>query len=468
MNGVTRNRFTEGKILKQLILFILPIVATNLLQTLYHAADMMVVSLSSEANAVGAIGTTGPFLSLILNTFIGFSIGANVVVARGIGAEDKDSVQKAVHTSLLMAVIFGVVGGAIGIAVTRSVLTAMGNRGSLLELAIRYAYIYCAGLPFVALTNYLSAIFRAEGNAKYPLIVLSSAGLVNVVFNLIFVLVCGMSVEGVAIATVISNVVSFVALLIKLRKENDYTKFSFRRLKMDGRAFKEIVRVGLPAGIQGALFSLSNMLIQSSVVTVNNNSVPVGTDYQPIVNGNAAAGNVDSFIYTSINAVSQGAITFTGQNMGAKKPERVKPIMYNCFLISAVIGSVMSLGFILLRNPLFALYGVVQGTEGSLERLAYEAATKRLFWVGIPYFMCGIMDNCSGVLRGLGRSLTSTVLALIGSCLLRVVWTLALFPLNPVLEMVYVCYPISWALTTAASFIVIQLIVKDLLKQKSL
>ena len=467
MDGVVRNRFTEGRLLKQLILFVLPIVVTNLLQTLYHAADMMVVSLSSEANAVGAIGTTGPFLSLILNTFIGFSIGANVVVARGIGADDKDSVQKAVHTSLLMAIIFGIGGAVVGIAVTKAVLTAMGNQGSLLTLAVRYAYIYCAGLPFVALTNYLSAIFRAKGNAKYPLLVLTSAGLVNVVFNLFFVLVFGMSVEGVALATVISNAVSFVALLVKLRKEDDYTKFSFRKLKMDGRAFKEIVRVGLPAGIQGALFSLSNMLIQSSVVTVNNNSVPVGTDYQPIVNGNAAAGNIDAFIYTAMNAVTQGAITFTGQNMGAKKPERVKPIMYNCFLISSIIGIVLGLSFVLFRTPLLSLYGVVQGEAGSLEHLAYDAATKRLLWVGLPYFLCGIMDNCSGVLRGLGRSLTSTVIALVGSCLFRVVWTLALFPLKPILEMVYVCYPVTWILTASVSFIIIQLIVKELKKQKA-
>lgn len=466
MDGEVRNRFTEGRLLKELILFIIPIVITNLLQTLYHSADMIVVSLSKEANAVGAIGTTGSFLSLILNTFIGFSIGANVVVARGIGANDKDSVQKAVHTSLLMAVIFGAIGGIVGISITKTVLQAMGNRGSLLTLAVRYAYIYCAGLPFVALTNYLSAIFRAKGNAKFPLLVLSLSGLVNVIFNLIFVLALGMSVEGVAIATVISNAVSCVAMLIKLRTQDDYTKFSFRRLKMNGRAFKEIVRVGLPAGIQGALFSLSNMLIQSSIVTVNNNSVPAGTDYQPVVNGNAAAGNMDSFAYTSINAVTQGAITFTGQNMGAKKPERIRPIMYNCFLISAIIGVVMSWGFILLRHPFLALYGLHSGAEGSLQQLAYETATKRLLWVGIPYLFCGFMDNASGVLRGLGRSLTSTVIALIGSCLLRVVWTLALFPLNPIVEMVYVCYPISWILTAAVSIVIIRIILKDLIKQK--
>ena len=324
--------FTQGKIFPMLILFVLPIVATNLLQMFYNAADMMAVSLSHEANAVGAIGTTTSFVHLIVNVFIGFSVGANVVVAKHIGANDKGKTQRAVHTSLIMAVIFGVIGAGLGIAVSRPILQAMGNTGSLLDLAVKYTYIYFAGVPFLALTNYLIAIFRAKGDAKTPLIVLSLAGLVNVGLNLFFVLVAKLSVEGVAIATATANLLSFVVLLIKLRKDKDFTTFSFKRLKIERKSFGEIIRIGLPAAIQGGLFSLSNMLIQSSIVTVNNNLCPAGIDYQPVVNGSAAAGNLEGFVYTSMNAVYQGAITFTSQNMGAKKPERVKPIMYNCFL----------------------------------------------------------------------------------------------------------------------------------------
>ncbi len=458
--------FTEGKIFSKLILFVLPIMATNLLQMLYNAADMMTVSLSHEANAVGAIGTTSSFVHLIVNIFIGFSVGANVIVAKHIGANDKEKTQRAVHTSLIMAVIFGFVGAGVGIAVSRPILKAMGNTGSLLDLAVTYTYIYFAGVPFLALTNYLIAIFRAKGDAKTPLIVLSIAGLANVGLNLFFVLVVKLSVEGVAIATASANLLSFVVLLIKLRRDKDFTTFSFKRLKIERKSFREIIRIGLPAAIQGALFSLSNMLIQSSVVTVNNNLCPEGIDYQPVVNGSAAAANLEGFVYTSMNAVYQGAITFTSQNMGAKKPKRVKPIMYNCFVLTMIIGAVMATSVLLLKAPLLALYGVKAGAEGSLEALAMEAATTRLWVICAPYFLCGLMEDCTGVLRGLGKSLTSTVIALVGSCLLRILWLITVFPTNQTLQTVFMCYPLSWILTTLTAFIVIQVLLKRIIKER--
>jgi len=466
VNARSNTQFTEGKIFDKLLFFVLPIVATNLLQMFYNAADMMVVSLSSESNAVGAIGTTTSFLHLVVNLFIGFSIGANVVVARGVGANDRAQVQKAVHTSLIMALLFGVRGGGIGFAVSQAVLTGMGNTGNLLELAVTYSRVYFCGVPFLALTNYLSAIFRAKGDAKTPLIALSIAGLINVLLNLFFVLVLGMSVEGVALATMSANVLSFLILLWKLAKDKDFTTFSFKELRVDKASFLEIVRIGLPAGIQGALFSISNMLIQSSIVSVNNAVVPVGTKYQPIVNGNAASANLEGFVYTAMNAVQQGAVTFTGQNMGAEKPERVKPILYNCFLLSLMIGISMSAIVLLFKTPLLGLYGVKAGGEGSLERLAFEAANLRLWMICAPYFLCGLMDDCTGVLRGLGKSLLSTVIALIGSCLLRVVWIWTVFPLTPTLETVFVCYPITWTLTTAVSFAVILVLLKKQLNNK--
>ena len=459
-------QFTEGKIFDKLLFFVLPIMVTNLLQMFYNAADMMVVSLSSEENAVGAIGTTSSFIHLVVNLFIGFSVGANVVVARAIGANDKAQTQNAVHTSLIMALIFGVLGGAVGFAISRSVLTAMGNTGNLLELAVTYTHIYFLGVPFLALTNYLSAIFRAKGDAKTPLVALAVAGIANVVLNLFFVLVMGMSVEGVALATAAANAFSFVWMLIKLQKDQDMTTFSFRALRLERQALFEIVRIGLPAGVQGALFSISNMLIQSSVVTVNNASVPVGTKYQPIVNGNAASANLEGFVYTAMNAVHQGAVTFTGQNMGAKKPERVKPILYNCFLLTLMIGGVMSAIVLLLKTPLLSLYGVKAGESGSLEQLAFEAATLRLWMICGPYFLCGLMDDCSGVLRGLGKSLLSTVISLVGSCHLRVVWLLTVFPLSQTLQTIFICYPITWLLTTATSFVVIMLVLKKELARR--
>lgn len=458
--------FTEGKLFFKIVWFVLPIVATNLLQTLYNAADMMVVSLSKESNAVGSIGMTGSFIALILNVFIGFSIGANVVVARGIGAGNKEKTQNAVHTSLIMALIFGTIGMLVGFLVSRPVLQWMGAEGNLLDLAVKYTYFYFAGVPFLALTNYLIAIFRAKGDSKTPLIVLAFAGLLNVVLNLMFVLVVGMSVEGVALATAIANVVSFAVLLIKLRKDDDFTKFSFRKLKISVKEMKEIVTVGVPAAIQGALFAFSNVLIQSSIVAVNNRLCPVGSEYQPIVNGSAAAGNLMGFVYTAMNAVYQGAITFTSQNMGANKPERVKPIMYNCFVITSIIGLSFGLSVFFLRVPLLSLYGIVDGAEGSMEALAMYAATTRLLYECVPYFLCGIMETCTGVLRGLGRSALSTVISLIGACLLRVVWLWTVFPLFITIESISISYSITWLLTASISFTFIQIIVRDLVKRK--
>jgi len=457
--------FTEGRVFFKLLRFILPIIATNLLQTFYNAADMMIVSLSSEQNAVGAIGTTGSFIHLIVNVFIGFSVGANVVVAREIGAKDREKTQNAVHTAVLMAVLFGIVGMVLGLAVARPVLRTMGATGNLLDLAVRYTFFYFLGVPFMALTNYLVAIFRAKGDSKTPLIVLSLAGILNVVLNLFFVLVAKMSVEGVAIATSVANVVSFVALIVKLRKDQDDTTFSFRRLRIERGAFKDIVVNGVPAGIQGALFALSNILIQSSIVTVNNKLVPSGTKYAPVVNGCSATGNIEGFVYTAMNAVYQGTITVTSQNVGAKKLHRVKRILYSSMLAVVSVGVIMSGLAYLFRTPLLSLYGVKGGEAGSLEALALKSALIRYDYIIAIYFLCGLMDVCSGVLRGMGKAVVSTVITLIGACLLRVVWLWTVFPLKQTLQSIFISYPLTWTVTAIAGFIIIQILLKKAQKK---
>lgn len=458
--------FTEGGVFFKLLLFVLPIIATNLLQTFYNAADMIVVGLSHEENAVGAIGVTGPFLGLILNVLIGFSVGANVVVAREIGAKDKQKTQNAVHTSLIMALIFGFGGMALGLFLSKPILSLMGAEASLLAPAVKYCYIYSLGVPFLALTNYLMAIFRAKGDSKTPLIVLSLAGLLNVGLNVFFVFTLKMSVEGVAIATAAANAASFAVLIIKLRRDNDDTKFSFRKLKIDKQAFKDIVFNGVPAGIQGALFSLSNMLIQSSILTVNNNSVPSGSTYQPVINGSAAAGNLEGFVYTAMNAVYQGAITITSQNVGAKKLNRVNRILYASLLAVVSVGVIMAGIIFLLRKPLLALYSVkaVEGDEMAM--MAFDTAMIRFYLILIPYFLFGIMDVCAGVLRGMGKAIVSTVISLIGICGFRVVWLLAVFPAMPTLEIIFVSYPISWVLSEIVMFTMIQILLRRMLKKQ--
>ncbi len=458
--------FTEGKVFFKLLLFVLPIIATNLLQTFYNAADMIVVGLSHEENAVGAIGVTGPFLGLILNVLIGFSVGANVVVAREIGAKDKQKTQNAVHTALIMAVIFGLSGMALGLFLSRPILSLMGAENNLLDLAARYCYIYSLGVPFLALTNYLMAIFRAKGDSKTPLIVLSLAGLLNVGLNIFFVLVVKLSVEGVAIATAAANAASFIVLIIKLRRDDDDTKFSFRKLKIDKQAFKDIVFNGVPAGIQGALFSLSNMLIQSSIMTVNNNSVPSGSTYQPVINGSSAAGNLEGFVYTAMNAVYQGAITITSQNVGANKLKRVKRILYASLLAVVCVGVIMAGIIFLLREPLLALYDVKAVEGDAMAMMAFDTAMIRFYLILIPYFLFGVMDVCAGVLRGMGKAIVSTVISLVGICGFRVVWLLAVFPAMPTLEVIFVSYPISWVLSEIVMYVMIQILLWRMLKKQ--
>ena len=450
---------TEGPLFTKILLFVLPMMATNLLQVAYNAADMMIVSLSSEANSVGAIGMTGPFINLVLNLFMGFSIGANVVIARSIGAREGERASKVVHTSLLLALMLGAVGCVIGWFISEPVLSAMGIDGNLLDLATTYTFVYFAGAPFVALTNYSVAIFRAKGDTKTPLYVLTVSGLINVVFNLFFVLALGMAVEGVALATVISNVVSSVVLIYCLSRSNDDCKFAFSKLGIDKRALKEVIRIGFPAGIQGALFSLSNMMIQSSVLRVNDILAP-GSVYEPVVDGNASVSNLNGFIYTATNSVCQASIAFTSQNVGAGKFDRIKKVMLNCYAITCAVAVICSTTLVIFNHQLLALYGITDG-EG-LAGIAYSAAMTKMRCETMTYFLLAFMEVGCGVLRGLGKSLTSTVITLVGACLLRVVWILTVFEHFLTLESIYISYPVSWTVTGIVALIIALRLLKKL------
>ena len=441
---------TEGPLLGKIILFVLPLMAANLLQVFYNAADMIVVSLSSEGDAVGAIGTTSSLINLIVNVFSGFAVGANVVIAWHLGAGDEEATSRTVHTSVLMSLLFGGASALLGCLLCSPLLSLMGAEGQLHTLAVRYTTIYFLGVPFVALTNYAIAIYRAKGDTKTPLMVLGGAGLLNVLLNLFFVLVCGLSVEGVALATAISNAVSAVVLLWLLAKDESACHFSPRKLRIDRAAFRQILSIGLPAGVQGVLFSISNVIIQSSILQVNNALAPSDSAFQPVVKGNAATANLEAFVYTATNAVYQASITFVGQNAGAGKYDRVRRAMLCCYTLTAAIAVVFGFGMYFLRTPLLSLYGVLPGAAGSLERIAFETAEIRMKLMFLTYASLAWMEVGSGVLRGLGRSLTSTVITMIGACVFRVVWILTAFRAVPTLETIYISYPISWVLTTVA------------------
>lgn len=430
------NDLLHGPLIGKVFAFVIPLMITNLLQTFYSAADMIVVGLSNVSGAIGAIGTTSAMIALIVNVFSGFAVGSSVVVARYIGEGNKEKTQSAVHTALLTGLVSGLFCMLLGLAISRPVLALLGDEGHILDLATLYTKIYFAGVPFLALTNFLISIFRAKGDTKTPLYVLSSTGILNVGLNLLFVLSFGMSVEGVAIATAISNLASAAILLYILSRDDSWCRFSFKKLAFDRRTLKDIIYNGLPAGVQGALFSLSNMIIQSSIIGLNNAICPGGSD---IIDGNAAGASIESFAYTATNSVCQASITFTSQHYGARKYKRIGKVMASCYLVTFIIAEIVSLSILIFRVPLIHCYITAP--------LAVQTAETRLYNMMIPYCTLAFMEVGSGTLRGLNKSMLSTTVSLVGSCLLRIVWIATVFKANPTLEVVYLSYPISWTVT---------------------
>ncbi|MBR3382535.1 MAG: MATE family efflux transporter [Clostridia bacterium] len=432
----------EGPLFGKIFMFALPLIITNMLQVFYNAADMIVAGLSGVEGAIGSIGTTSAMINLIINIFMGFSVGTNIVVARNIGKRDETAVSEAVHSSLVVGVITGLACAVIGFFISRPVLKLLGDEGHILELATLYTHIYFAGVPFVALSNYLIAIFRAKGDTTTPLVVLMLTGILNVGLNLVFVLVLGMSVDGVAWATAISNLASTVILGSILMRDGGACRLHLNRLRLHRDAVREIIRDGLPAGVQGALFSISNMLIQSNIIGINNRLCPGGSD---VIDGNAAATSLEGFAYVAQNSIYQASVTFTSQNFGAAKYKRIGTVMKCCYGLTAIIATV-SAGILLgFHKPLLALY-----VEAPL---ALETAMTRMNIMLIPYFLLAFMEVGSGVLRGLGRSTTSTVISLVGTCVFRVIWVYTVCRAVDELWIVYLSYPISWGMTALTHFI---------------
>ena len=435
----------EGPLLGKVFLFALPLMLTNLLQMLYSAADMIIAGMSGVEGAIGSIGTCGAMINFILNIFSGFAIGTNVVVARSIGRGDPEETSKSVHTSLVMAALFGVICAVVGLFASRPILKLLGDEGHVLELASLYTRIYFAGAPFLAVSNYMIAILRAKGDTRTPLFILSGTGLLNVCMNLFFVLVLHRSVDGVAYATVIANAANVILLGIVLMRDTGWCRLELKKLRIDRAAMKEIIRDGLPAGVQGMLFSLSNMLIQSTIIGLNNAACPGGSS---IIDGNAAATNLEGFAYVATNSVYQASVTFTSQHHGARKYKRIGTVMRCCYFVTAMVAIVCAAILLIFRHPLLGLY-IQNGDE-----MALEAAYTRFYINIAPYVSLAFMEVGSGVLRGLGKSTLSTVISLVGSCVFRLVWIYLIFPLHPALWMVYLSYPISWTLTALTHFTV--------------
>lgn len=419
----------HGPLFGKLLRFAVPLMLSSVLQLLFNAADVIVVGQFSGNQALAAVGSTSSLISLLVNLFIGLSVGANVMVARYYGAGDRDHLSQTTHTAILTALAGGTFLIFVGIALSRPVLELMGTPPDVIDQSILYMRIYFLGMPFFVVYNFGAAILRAVGDTRRPLYFLIVAGIINVIFNLFFVIVFKLGVAGVAIATVISQIISAVLVLLCLTRADGIYRVNLKALHIYRDKLWSMLRIGLPAGLQSVVVNLSNVLIQSSVNSFGSLAMA----------GHTAASNVENFLYVSVNAVSQTALSFTSQNMGARLYKRVDEVLKKCLLIVVCLGFTMGWLMFLCGRPLLHIF--------SPDPEVVEYGMIRMAILGIPYAICGLMDVLPGALRGIGSSLMPTIISLTGTCLFRVFWIYTIFRAAPSLEILYLSYPISWSLT---------------------
>lgn len=439
----------EGSILNKLLLFSLPLMASSILQLLFNAADVIVVGRYAGDNSLAAVGSTGSMINLLTNVFMGLSIGSNVLVARFFAGKQEEELRKTVHTSIMISMICGVGLSVLGILVAKQCLIWMQSPEEVLDLATQYLQIFFLGMPAMMLYNFGAAILRGVGDTKRPLYYLSFAGVVNVILNLIFVINFKMDVAGVALATIISEYISAVLVLRCLAKESEGIRLERKYLSIDWEILKRIFQIGLPAGIQGSLFSVSNVVIQSSINSFG----------AIIVAGNSAAGNLEGFVYMAMNSLAQAAVAFTSQNLGAGQYKRIPKIVLNTQLTVCIVGGVMGNLVYLFSEPLLALY------SDSPEVIA--AGVGRLAVISTTYAICGMMDVMVGILRGLGYSIMPMMVSLLGACVFRIIWIAVLFQSERFcnIETIYYTYPVSWTLTLFVHVLCYIIIRKKLKKE---
>ena len=422
----------NGPILGKIFKFALPLALSGILQLLFNAADIVVVGQFTGSSALAAVGSTGALINLIINVFIGLSTGANVLAAQYYGAKRNQDLSEIVHTAVLTSVVSGCVLIVIGIALARPLLALMGTPPDVLDQAVLYMQIYFAGMPVIMLYNFGAAILRAVGDTRRPLYFLVIAGAINVVLNLFFVIVCHLGVAGVAIATVISQVVSAALVVLCLMRTDSVYKLELKKLRLSRDKLVAMCRIGLPAGVQGAVFSISNVLIQSSVNSFG--SVAMA--------GNTAASNLEGFVYTSMNALYQTSLSFTSQNIGAGHIERIRKILWQCLAVVTGVGLVMGLACLLFGQQLLGIY--------SPDPEVIEYGMLRMLIIMPTYFTCGIMEVICGSIRGLGYSVVPTIVSLAGACGLRILWIYTIFIWDHTLNSLYISYPVSWIITALA------------------
>ena len=431
--------FTEGPMFFKILMFALPIMLTGVLQILYNMADNIVVGqFSGDPNALGAVGSTSSLNNLVITMITGTAAGTGVVMAQCIGARRDRDVSRAAHTALIFSLFAGITLGFVGFAISRPALALIGTQEILLDKAVIYMRIICIGIPATAIYNFGSAIVRSAGDSRTPLIILTSTGIVNVLLNLFFVILCKMTVEGVALATIIAQYLSAIAIIVVLmHKHGEAYQFSFKKLCFDKVLFKRILRIGIPSGIQSSVFSIANIVLVNGINSFGNPDVM--TAYT--INN-----NIDSITYIACNSFYQASLTFTGQNFGAMKYERVKKTLVFSLIQVAVVGILISQLILLFNEQIISLY---IASDAANKAAVTELTLDMMQLMLNTYFLCGIMEVVMGVLRGLGYSISPMIASLTGACAFRVVWRYAFFPLEPLNTPrgLLLCFPLSWSLT---------------------
>ncbi len=419
----------NGSIMDKLISFSLPLMLSGILQLMFNAVDIIVVGRFSGKQALAAVGSTTALINVFTNLFIGISLGANVLAARFYAMGKSKEMSETVHTSITLAMVSGVIMAFVGVLFARGALELMGTPDDVIDKSALYMRIYFMGMPFFMLYNYGAAILRAIGDTKRPLLFLIISGLINAALNMFFVIYLHMSVEGVAIATVISQLISCVLVLWCLYKSEGSYQLRFSKLRIKGVYLKQIFQVGIPAGIQSTIINFSNVLLQSSVNSFGSTAMA----------GYTAANNILGFLYAAVNSVTQACMSFTSQNYGVSKYKRMDKVLIDCMILTVVVAGVLGCGSYLLGPQILRIY-----TE---EEKVIRCGMEILSITTVPYFLCGIMDLFPGALRGMGYSAVPMILSIIGTVGMRVVWIFGIFPHHRSLYVLFISYPGSWLFT---------------------
>ncbi len=423
----------HGPLAGKILLFALPLMLSSLLQLLFNAADVVVVGRCAGKEALAAVGSTSALINLLVNLFVGFSVGTNVVVARDLGAGREEDVSGSVHTAIAISLLSGVILTLLGVGLARQLLIWTSSAPDVIDLATIYLRIYFCGMPVNMLYNFGAAILRAQGDTRRPLYYLAIAGVTNVALNLLFVIVFQMSVAGVALATIISQAVSALLVVGCLMRDQGPLRLELRKLRLEKRVVRRILQVGLPAGFQGIVFSLSNVVIQSSINSFGSTA---------IIAGSSASANIEGFVYVSMNSFYQTDLTFTSQNYGAGECRRVDRSLLLCQMYSMVFGLVLGNLAVFFGHPLASIYA--PGEEDVIAQ-----AMLRLKYVCSLYCLCGVMDVMVGALRGLGYSVVPMIVSMVGACGTRLIWVATIFQVYHTPEVLYSSYPVSWTITAA-------------------